>query len=88
MSEINPELVLLKWAYKRGVIDDDQLHDFHVRVRRERPSKGYLELALEWEVLDRDQVRALLDPGAIAAGVEEGLIDSSNARALERVEID
>jgi hypothetical protein len=81
MIESDPELILLKWAFKLGLLDEDELSTFHVRYRREKPGVGYLRAALDWRVLDETDLARLLDPAEIAAGEANGLLDIAQ-RAL------
>lgn len=83
--EIDPELIVLKLAYKRELIDADDLSEFHIRFRREQPDDGYLAAALDWEILTQAQIDELLAPATIADALQRQQIDGRNAAALERL---
>lgn len=83
----DPEHLFLKWAYKAGGLDADQLQEFNRRSAAERPGEFLLELLLEWDYLTRERMAELLDPDRIRRGVVEGLVSEELARSLAALEL-
>lgn len=87
MYTSDPEHLFLKWAFKAGAIDADQLLEFNRRSEEERPDDYLIELLLEWGYLTREGMAGLLDPARIERGVAEGLITRALADQLGGIEV-
>ncbi len=81
----DPEMIFIKWAYKKGELDDDDLYDFNMRYKAESPEMGRLEALVAWELMDQARIDALLRPEAIERGLRDGLIDDANAASLREL---
>ena len=80
---IDPELLFLKWAYRKGLLDDDALCEFNRRAFADEELESYLDALVAWNYMTREEVDRLLDPEEIARGVAEGLIDEKLAASLK-----
>ncbi len=81
----DPEMIFLKWAYKKDALDDDALYAFNMRYKKEAPALSRLEALVAWEMLTPEQIADLLRPEAISAGLADGLIDEANASSLREL---
>ena len=80
--QVDPELLFLKWAYRKGFLDDDALCEFNQRAFGDDSVESYLEHLVVWEYMTRKEIDHLLDPETIATGVQEQIIDEHLAASL------
>ncbi len=87
MYTSDPEHLFLKWAFKAGAIDADQLLEFNRRTAEERPGEYLMDLLVEWEYLTREAMAALLEPAELDRGVADGLIPRALADQISGLEV-
>ena len=49
---IDPELLFLKWAYRKGLLDDDALCEFNRRAFADEELESYLDALVAWNYID------------------------------------
>ncbi|MBI4615022.1 MAG: hypothetical protein HY720_15525 [Planctomycetes bacterium] len=86
MWQVDPELVFLKWAYRAGALDADQLLEFNRRSAAEREGESLLGLLVEWDYLSREKVAELLAPEIVRRAVDEGTLDAALVPYLEALD--
>ncbi|MDP7033827.1 MAG: hypothetical protein QF752_04995 [Planctomycetota bacterium] len=80
--QVDPELLFLKWAYRKGFLDDEKLCEFNQRAFGDDSVESYLDQLVIWKYLTREQIEHLLDTETIAEGVQNGVIDEALAASL------
>jgi hypothetical protein len=82
IHQIDPELLFLKWAYRKGFLDDETLCEFNQRAFGDESVDSYLDQLVVWKYMTQEQIEHLLDPDTILSGVRDQLIDEHLAASL------